>query len=134
MKRTRMDILSMICCIAGLAVGSLFLVAGIRSIGAAGWAQFGVIYIPPSAAVILLALMDLMALLKKRWAAWSWFSTIVKCLWLVLLAKSLFFIPLLFFMTAAPVIVIAVPSVWNIIRLWKMKRDGGNSGQKEEEC
>lgn len=139
MKHTRMDILSFLCCLAGLAASLFFLILGVRSINAEGWGQLGIIFIPPSAAAIIFISADFLALLRKKWAAWSWSSTICKCLCAGLLIRPLsrnlateirggvsnfyFYLMILIFL-----LVTVIPSVWNIIRLRKQKREKNRGG------
>lgn len=68
---------------------AFFLILGIQSIGATGWERLGIFFIPLSAATLLFILADLLALLRKKWVAWSWFSTISKCLCAGLIVRPL---------------------------------------------
>lgn len=123
-----MDTLSAVCCIAGLLAASLGLYAGIRSFGAEGLEKIGIIFIPRSIIAILVILADLLALVLKRWVIWSWVSTVIKWLCIVLFIKPLFQdllyqlqygVSNFFFdiMVIASLLILIIPSVWNIIRL-----------------
>lgn len=134
MRRLQLDTISFLCCIAGMMAAAFFLILGIQSIGATGWGRLGIFFIPPSAATLLFILADLLALLRKKWVAWSWFSTISKCLCAGMLVKPLvrslameiqsgisnffFFLAIMVFL-----LISVVPSVWNIVRFARQKKD-----------
>ena len=61
----KMKVISIICSIVGLVFSSIGLVAGLKSIGAEGWAQLGTIFIMPSIIALSLILIDFLMTIDK---------------------------------------------------------------------
>lgn len=119
----------------GLAIAGLFLIGGVGSIGAEGYAKLGMIFIAPSLLAIAIILVDFLALKDKKWFAWSVVSLTAKSLCIVTILRCIgyelgqmlrgnsyynlwFYIGMLVF-----IVLITYPSIRNIININKQKKD-----------
>lgn len=87
-KSSPFDVFSIIGITVGFIGSAQFLIGGIASIDADGYAQIGVIFIPPALMAITVVLLDFLALRGTKWLTWSIISLAAKgCLALTLLGN-----------------------------------------------
>ncbi len=123
-------IISIICCLIGIALSLYGLVIGLESLNATGLGRIGVIFIWPSALALIIILFDLLIAIDmiKRGLIYSYISCLIKIAVIVydipsLIRDIIFGIKNGFFLVEfnlaffAILIIITIPSILNIKKI-----------------
>ena len=126
--------ISIICCIIGLVLSLYGLTIGIQCINADGWDRIGVIFIPPSIIALIIIVFDFLITTDKikKGLIYSCISSIIKISIIGCLIPSTIYSykneieygsSNLYFdlILIISLIIIAIPSTINIIKLIKLK-------------
>lgn len=116
-------IVSIICSIIGLILSSFGFLTGIMSIGVSGLGRIGILFIMPSAIVLLVIVFDFLITLDKikRGLIYSCINSILKiCIieWFLQDISS----PDFAIIAIVGLIIITIPSILNIIKLINSKK------------
>lgn len=128
-------VISIICSVVGFVLALYGLFAGLQSIGAEGFGQLGIIFIMPSILALVIITLDFLITIDriKKGLIYSWISTLLKIGIIALFIPSTIYdykqemqsnLSNLDFdlLLIGLLIVVAIPSIMNIVKLINKKK------------